>query len=326
MSTSQVNSMPALRARPTLNGPAERGGRERHAAGDQVVELVVEVGEPEPDAVVPELLVDPDVPGEAVLRLQVRVAEAREEEVVEGRGPEAGAGAAAQAGARLLDQEGQRAALGGAWCRRRCCPPPGSRRSGRAARRSGAAARRTPTGSRWPARKVLRVLPDPRGGARARRCSCSTCRCGTVHPLRLPPLHVDLGEGGEVEVAAPGSTGSWKPGCSRSGRARPRLSHHSTGRRLALEAEDGASPTAAARSGSMMGLIGCGPGNDALHRHAGVVLVVAEDEVERRVAQGSVAPEAAADRVLVRCRRSGTGRCSRSASRTARSSGSSRPR
>src|SRR5262249_35149503 len=71
----------------------------------------MKVRQPEPDPVVPQLLVDADVPCKAVLGLQRRVREARKEELVEGRRAETGAGAAAQSRAPLADQIRDRAAL-----------------------------------------------------------------------------------------------------------------------------------------------------------------------------------------------------------------------
>src|SRR5206468_9410903 len=73
--------------------------------------VVLEVREPQPDAVAPERLVHAEVVREARLRLEREVREPREEEVVEGRRAEARAGAATDARAPLLDQVGERAAL-----------------------------------------------------------------------------------------------------------------------------------------------------------------------------------------------------------------------
>src|SRR5207244_2190337 len=53
--------------------------------GYQVRELVLEVGQPQADPVLPELLIDTEFVAEALLGLQRRVREAREEQVVEGR-------------------------------------------------------------------------------------------------------------------------------------------------------------------------------------------------------------------------------------------------
>src|SRR4029077_1188818 len=54
---------------PHIDRPPERRGRDRNAAGDQVRVVVLEVGQAEPDAVVPELLVDPEIVGLALLGL-----------------------------------------------------------------------------------------------------------------------------------------------------------------------------------------------------------------------------------------------------------------
>src|SRR6266545_4675135 len=99
----------ALRASlPRVDGPAERRGGEHHAARDGVGEVGGEVRELEADAVLPEVLVEARVPGLAPLRLQVRIAELGEEEIVEGGRPESGAGAPPQPRARLLDDEEER--------------------------------------------------------------------------------------------------------------------------------------------------------------------------------------------------------------------------
>src|SRR5262249_58495680 len=94
-----------------VGGGDERGHRELHAAPDQIGERGLEEGRVEANAVVPQLLPDARVPGEARLWLEVRVGEAGEEQVIEGRRPEAGAGAAVDSRARLFDQERERAAL-----------------------------------------------------------------------------------------------------------------------------------------------------------------------------------------------------------------------
>ena len=86
-----------------LDERRRRDGRE----GDEVAHVVLKVRESQPDALAPQLLVRAEVVGEARLRLQADVREAREEEVVERRGPEAGASAATDAGPPLLDQVGQ---------------------------------------------------------------------------------------------------------------------------------------------------------------------------------------------------------------------------
>src|SRR5437867_1157008 len=103
-----------LRARlPGVDGPAERRGGEHHAARDGVGEVGGEPGELEAGAILPEILVEARVPGLAPLRLEVRVAEVGEEEIVEGWGPEAGARAPPQPRARLLDHEEHRPLPGG---------------------------------------------------------------------------------------------------------------------------------------------------------------------------------------------------------------------
>src|SRR5262249_59170409 len=79
---------------------------------DQIGELRVEVREAQAQAVMPELLVDAHVPREGLLGLEARVGESREEQVVEGRRPEAAAGAAMQPRAPLLHEVSQRAPPG----------------------------------------------------------------------------------------------------------------------------------------------------------------------------------------------------------------------
>src|SRR6266498_4929924 len=93
---------------PRVDGPPERRGGEHHAARDGVGEVGGEVGELEADTVLPEVLIEARVPRLAPLRLQVRIAELGEEEIVEGGRPESGAGAPAQPRARLLDDEEER--------------------------------------------------------------------------------------------------------------------------------------------------------------------------------------------------------------------------
>src|SRR5690242_15660774 len=90
----------------------ERWPGQNHAAPDQVGERVLEHGRVETDAIVPELLADTRVPGKALLRLERRVREAGEEQIVEGRRAEAGAGAPVDPCAGLFDHERKRAALG----------------------------------------------------------------------------------------------------------------------------------------------------------------------------------------------------------------------
>src|SRR5215510_4879424 len=60
---------------PRVDGPTERGSGNDHAAGDEIGEVSGEPGELETDAVLPEALVEPRVPGLAPLRKQVGVAE-----------------------------------------------------------------------------------------------------------------------------------------------------------------------------------------------------------------------------------------------------------
>src|SRR5688572_4042687 len=63
-----------------VDGRHEREGGDRHEA-DEVLELVVEVRQPEPDALTPEGLVEPGLPREALLRLEIRAGEGGEEEI-----------------------------------------------------------------------------------------------------------------------------------------------------------------------------------------------------------------------------------------------------
>ena len=105
ISTSPSASTPRERARPALTGPPKgavgRGVQHTIFVG----EIGVEIGRPEPDAVSPQILVHADVPRLAPLGLERRVAELREEEIVEGRRAETRAGAPTQARAGLLDDE-----------------------------------------------------------------------------------------------------------------------------------------------------------------------------------------------------------------------------
>ena len=113
MTTSETNSMPCAARPPDVGGGREREHRQRQAAEDQVGELVVEVRQLQPDPVLPEALLDAHVPRERLLGQDGRIREAGEEQVVEGRRPEAAAGAAVQPRPPLLHHVGERAALGG---------------------------------------------------------------------------------------------------------------------------------------------------------------------------------------------------------------------
>src|SRR5262249_2709644 len=91
----------------TLRERRRRGGDDTN----QVLDLVVEVRQSEPDAVVPELLVHADVPREAGLGLQGGIGEPWKEEIVESRGAEPGAGTAVDPRPPLRDHVRERAAL-----------------------------------------------------------------------------------------------------------------------------------------------------------------------------------------------------------------------
>src|SRR5262249_14939156 len=84
-------------------------GRHKRAADqdrlDEIPKAVLKIGGPQANPLGPEALVNPDVPALAVFWLQIGVAEAGEEEVVDRRGAEALAPRAAELAVRLGDQE-----------------------------------------------------------------------------------------------------------------------------------------------------------------------------------------------------------------------------
>ena len=101
--------LPAVRPRAAdvLRQEAERRAG-RGSGLDQVFERIVEVRRPEPEPILPHLLVDAHLPALAVLGHQARVAEPREEQVVDGRRAKALGPPAAQLRADLLHEQRDR--------------------------------------------------------------------------------------------------------------------------------------------------------------------------------------------------------------------------
>src|SRR6058998_1057115 len=102
--------MPFARALPEFT-PFTNGGV-RIVTKPMRFEVVLVERQPEARAILPELLVHTEVPREAHLGLERGVGEAREEQLVEVRRAEARARTAVDARPPLLDDVGERAALG----------------------------------------------------------------------------------------------------------------------------------------------------------------------------------------------------------------------
>src|SRR6266540_6331459 len=259
---------------------AEGSGGYRAAAGDQVLELVVEVRQAQADPPLPELLIDSGIVGHAALRLEVGVSEVGEEEVVEGRRAEARAGPAADARARLLDREGQRAPLGRRAAEDAVVFVPEAARKEEPVEEAQLLLeedRRHMTARVEGALVValLVAVADPH------RAGAPRAHVDGVEPLDLATLDVDLRDGRDIEVH-PGIRRVLEPDvvlvARESHRALPprhgprlRLEQHH--RRLALLPGIGVDD----------GVDGLGPRKDALDGHADLALVVAHDEGSGRV-------------------------------------------
>ena len=255
-----------------------------------------EVGQFEPDPILPEALVYAHVPGLAALGLQVRVAEVREEEIVECRGAEARAGAPAKSRPCLLDHEGDRSLSGGRLSEHAVVLDPeaaGDEQAVEEAQLLLEHHRGNVAGGAEDALVVaLLVAVGEAEGGRAPRPDEKR-----VEPLGLAPLDVHLGAERDIEVEAgvdrilealvvgvARDAGAALPPFNRP---RPALEAHHRGLGLLLGV------------GVDDGHDGLGRREDALDRHARLVLVVAIDEGERAV-EGQRDADPPVERVDVR--------------------------
>ena len=286
----------ALRARLADVRHAGEGKDVERDELDQVLEVGVEVGGPETDPVLPELLVHAHVPGHAPLGLEGGVGEVREEEVVDRRRAKARARAPPELRAPLLDHPGDRA-------------PPRRR-----AAEDAVVLVAEPTADEEPVEEAELLLEeDGRGVGRlledalvvallvpvleAHRARAPVADEERVDPLRLVPGHVDPGADRALEgepgigrvlevqpVRVPGEPPPALPPRHRAGLALER-EHQGLALLLRVRVDD--------RDDRL------GRREDGLDGQADVVLVVADDEGERAL-PGQRQPEARVERIDVR--------------------------